>query len=808
MTTETQQATVDPVGLIVSLVTAAEDRLDPDRVREVVTGVVGGRAKSRHLAAALAARPAVLLDGLSPAPRAIADLLIALRKAGAGSISAPRCAQCGKLLRTFQRRGQDWYCAVCGPRPEQCSACGELRRVATRDHSGQPRCQRCPDEDRRDPIAVIVCQVAALDPAADPEVIAAAARRAASRPSHQQRLAWALENNPALLTGDGHLAPVPAVLRFIDLLCDSGIGGITRPACPGCHRTVRISKSLHGQRVCRTCIAKTRIEQCSRCGARREPATRDERGQPLCPNCLVTDPANLETCVGCGRRRRVHTRGPHGPLCGSCRSLPILVCSICGASAPCGISRLTGQPWCWACQRRSARCTGCDQVQPIRSGTLDQPRCGSCTQPESHPDCPACQDRHRVGQCPDCRLDRRLRELLTGSDGAIHPALQPLHQALASTKPPGTALRWLTRPLVAAFLTEVSAGRRQLTHQELDSLPANPTLAHLRSVLVSTSTLRPRDEHMARLERLLHDLLATRTDPDQRQLLHRYAVWHLLRRLRRRNNGKDTTHAQFAVVRQQVRATIALLNWLATQQLTLATCRQADLERWLCRGEARNRQEAGHFIRWAAQQRLTGLVFPATRWNGPTRALDDQARWDAARRLLHEDTLNTRDRVAGLLILLYAQKTATISRMTTGHIETADHTVQLRLGSAPITLPGPLADLALQLMAEHHGHATTGANTPSPWLFPGGQPGRPISAGHLGQRLKALGIHPGQARSTALFQLATELPAAILARMLGIHINVAVAWQRASSGDWMTYAADISHRPSDNPNQQNPTTQP
>lgn len=47
-------------------------------------------------------------------------------------------------------------------------------------------------------------------------------------------------------------------------------------------------------------------------------------------------------------------------------------------------------------------------------------------------------------------------------------------------------------------------------------------------------------------------------------------------------------------------------------------------------------------------------------------------------------------------------------------------------------------------------------------------------------------------RSTALFQLATELPAAILARMLGIHINV--AWQRATSGDWTAYAAAVSRR--------------
>jgi hypothetical protein len=56
---------------------------------------------------------------------------------------------------------------------------------------------------------------------------------------------------------------------------------------------------------------------------------------------------------------------------------------------------------------------------------------------------------------------------------------------------------------------------------------------------------------------------------------------------------------------------------------------------------------------------------------------------------------------------------------------------------------------------------------------------------------------PDKARSTAMFQLATELPAALLARMLGIHIAVAVAWQRASSGDWTTYAADVSRRKPD-----------
>ncbi|WP_327420603.1 hypothetical protein OG612_36950 [Streptomyces sp. NBC_01527] len=49
-------------------------------------------------------------------------------------------------------------------------------------------------------------------------------------------------------------------------------------------------------------------------------------------------------------------------------------------------------------------------------------------------------------------------------------------------------------------------------------------------------------------------------------------------------------------------------------------------------------------------------------------------------------------------------------------------------------------------------------------------------------------------RSTALFQLATELPAAVLARSLGVHITVAVKWQRAAAGDRAAYVADVSNR--------------
>ena len=120
--------------------------------------------------------------------------------------------------------------------------------------------------------------------------------------------------------------------------------------------------------------------------------------------------------------------------------------------------------------------------------------------------------------------------------------------------------------------------------------------------------------------------------------------------------------------------------------------------------------------------------------------------------------------------------------------------VRIRLGREPVVLPEPLDTLVLQVAAARHGHAAIGGQETSPWLFPGGQPGRPISAYRLAGRLRQLGIRSGQSRSAALFQLATDLPAALLARMLGIHITVAVAWQRAAAADWMTYAADISRR--------------
>jgi hypothetical protein len=78
----------------------------------------------------------------------------------------------------------------------------------------------------------------------------------------------------------------------------------------------------------------------------------------------------------------------------------------------------------------------------------------------------------------------------------------------------------------------------------------------------------------------------------------------------------------------------------------------------------------------------------------------------------------------------------------------------IRLGREPV--PEPLDAVVLRLVAARHGHAAIGDGGTSPWLFPGGQPGRPISACQLAERLRQLSICSGQSRSAALFQLGTR----------------------------------------------------
>ena len=151
---------------------------------------------------------------------------------------------------------------------------------------------------------------------------------------------------------------------------------------------------------------------------------------------------------------------------------------------------------------------------------------------------------------------------------------------------------------------------------------------------------------------------------------------------------------------------VALLDWLGTKGLTLDTASQGDLDAWLTSTEPLH-GESGNFVRWARKHKLTRLDHDAQRWGGPTGVIDTETRWQQARWLLHDDTVDTADRVAGLLVLLYAQTAATISELTVDHIQMTDQQVMLRLGREPILVPAPLDNLMRDLVESRSGHANS-----------------------------------------------------------------------------------------------------
>jgi hypothetical protein len=130
--------------------------------------------------------------------------------------------------------------------------------------------------------------------------------------------------------------------------------------------------------------------------------------------------------------------------------------------------------------------------------------------------------------------------------------------------------------------------------------------------------------------------------------------------------------------------------------------------------------------------------------------------------------------------------------MTTGQITTRDGQVLVRFGQHEIPVPDSLARILTDLIRAGRPHTGTGSPATSPWLFPGGMPGQPITPARLGERLRAIGVRAMPGRRAALIDLAAQLPAAVLADALNLSPGTAVRWMQQAGADWNRYAADVA----------------
>jgi len=383
-----------------------------------------------------------------------------------------------------------------------------------------------------------------------------------------------------------------------------------------------------------------------------------------------------------------------------------------------------------------------------------------------------------------------LRRLRADGDPPAITRLEPYLTALGAGPQPSTTLKWMGYSPGYETVIELATGARELSHQALDQISRGMTTLFLRAALVTHGVLEPRPEQTARFGRGARAALRDLPVGEDRARIRAFSLWQVQHDLaRREHHGRATSRSAENSLRL-VRAAVELCRWAAARGLTLAQLRQEHLDQWLEEGSSTT-VNIRPFLRWAARG---GLIAPLDAGRRPARAhvepISDQERLSVVRRLLNDEDVLLRDRVAGCLILIYAQPLTRILALSVDDVAADGDRVWIRLGREPVELPDPLAQLTATLARNPAGRASTAiAGAAPPWLFQGMRVGEPLSHAHAGKRLKRLGVRTLGGRTAAILTLAAALPPTILAEMLGISETSASKWYRLAGGEWNRYAA-------------------
>jgi hypothetical protein len=341
------------------------------------------------------------------------------------------------------------------------------------------------------------------------------------------------------------------------------------------------------------------------------------------------------------------------------------------------------------------------------------------------------------------------------------------------------------------LLAQLHDGRIDCSHAALDALPPGRDLQHLRALLVAAGALAS-DPHrlVDRLGEELTDRLRGLPGADGR-VARAWLRWRVLAKLRHAaDTGGDLTTAIYNA-RGTIPQVVAFITALHSAGRDLGTCQQTDIDNWFATPPA-TRSHVRSFLTWAHRCRHMpkAINLPPFRRGGPDTPVDSEERWKVARRLVHDDSLDIADRVAGALVVLYAQPINRIVLLTTAHVEAAAGCVAVALGPDRLELPEPFAALITRL--PHHRRVGAAAHLPTQWLFPSARAGEHATPNAVAHRLRRIGITGRGMRHAALFQLAAEIPPAMLAGILGIHPSTAVKWTRLAGGNWNGYATRSS----------------
>jgi hypothetical protein len=367
-------------------------------------------------------------------------------------------------------------------------------------------------------------------------------------------------------------------------------------------------------------------------------------------------------------------------------------------------------------------------------------------------------------------------------------AMGQLIDILCRADRPESIITWKRSPKVQTLLASLAAGSTPLTHEGLDAHTptAGRAVDHLRALLVHHGLLPYQDPYLARFETWIEDKLRPLAPEVARPVEH-FAKWHHLKRIRSTSTPDAPARGPVHSAKQEITETVKFLQWLwDAHQRTAATCTQQDVDEWRASGPTTRKLIRTFFV-FARKSRLNTSVevahyAPETR---PTLAQDQRLAW--LRELLTGTSESRPYRVAGTLLLLYAQPLVRVAALRTDTITVDPATAQtaITFGAHPVPVPAPFADLLLEHL-EARPNLRTGV-AESPWLFPGTRAGHHLHPNSIMDRLRSLGIDLQGARNRALDDLVTKMPPPLVADALGYSPQVAFLHAHAAGENWSRY---------------------
>jgi hypothetical protein len=755
----------------VEVVTGVEPHVDPVVARAAILRVTS-RTRSRNMITDyLLERPTALVDGDSGAPAPVARLIAELIAGGVEGLATPRCLDCGQPKPLQRRAPGGRICNACQfarRPPVTCSRCGTRGTRAGSDPTGQPLCHACHRRTCIRPVhACTVCGVRRT-------------YRTGKRVCSECR-----EQPHATCATCGAAAPIPAAAEPAQ--CAHCRLSTPEPCCECGELTIGRDRS--GRARCERCYQRP-VGTCGRCGRVRAIVRLAVDGDPdLCAICWTGPTVE---CENCGKVRPCRGERRGRMLCASCAPVRSQECAHCGrARRP--IAQWLEGPVCGSCYQRAlaakGSCPECGETRRLmRYPGYQEPVCRECAGAPAHHVCGRCGAEaapYARGLCGRCVLHDRLTELLGDQPQRAAVGLDGLFDELSAARSPKDTIKWLGRSSAIPLLRQMARGELPLAHETLNRHASDPAVRRLEHLLVATGALPTRDPALARLERWTEELLAEHKDEPA---LRTFAHWVVLRRYRRKSQRALLNNGVLSRAKVEMRSAAALLQWLAEGGLSLEDCGQADVDAWLA-GARADRYVARSFARWAmAQKLMPKLDFPSGHRGGPSPPVITEDLGGLAQRLLYDPELSARDRVASVLIAVFAQPVSRVARLTADDVAIDVENVAIRFGDTAISMPRPVAGDLRDLVADiTDGYPAVGRHPT--WLFPGSPPSRPMGEQVLSRRMKRIGVGCNDARRAALLQLAGRLPAAIVADMLGVHVATATQWAQIAGRPWGDYPA-------------------